>query len=239
MDAKQKLEIIEEFKEWWRSEMAVAHKSNTLKLTSLKEFKINPFLWSYLAYYLEGKGDPETLAKVLVYPRALGTSPSTSFGQRFQQFITKYFKDSFGSSIAGMDIEFIDKIDGRKKYCQLKAGPNVVNHDDVATVKDHFREAKARARTNNLDVQVNDYMFCLLYGEKWEWNGFVKAIDKEYIVVSGKDFWHRFTGDENFYSDLISAIGEVAKEYNMKEAIEGVIKELAKEIEAAYPDVTT
>lgn len=236
MDESRKREIIENFKKWWREELAVAHKANTLKLVDLKEFKINPFLWSYLAYYLEGKGDPQTLAKVLIYPRALGTSITTSFGQRFQSFITKYFKDTFGSSIPGIDIEFTDKVDGRKKYCQLKAGPNVVNHDDVTSVKNHFSEAKRRARTNSLDVGVNDYMFCLLYGEKWEWNGFVKQINSEYVVVSGKEFWHRFTGDPDFYSDLIQAIGEVAKEYNMKETIDRVVNELAEEIKKAYPE---
>ena len=236
MDKTQKQEIIENFKKWWRDDLATAHKQNTLKLVNLNEFTINPFLWSYLAYYLEGKGDPKALAKVLIYPRVLGTSVNTSFGQRFQNFITKYFKGTFGSSIPGIDIEFEDKLDGRRKYCQIKAGPNVVNRDDVQSVNGHFREAKARARTNHLMVVAEDYMFCLLYGEKWEWNGFVKEIDKEYIVVSGKDFWHRFTGDEDFYSDLIKAIGEIAKEYNMKEAIEEVVDKLADEIKRAYPE---
>lgn len=236
MDEIQKREIIENFKKWWREELAVAHKANTLKLVNLKEFTINPFLWSYLAYYLEGKGSPEALAKVLVYPRALGTSINTSFGQRFQKFITKYFKDTFGSSIAGIDIEFIDKVDGRKKFCQLKAGPNVVNKDDVDSVMNHFGEAKRRARTNNMEVNIDDYMFCLLYGEKWEWNSFIKQINKDYVVVSGKDFWHRFTGDQDFYSDLIQAIGDVAKEYDMKEVIEEVTHKLAGEIKKAYPE---
>lgn len=237
MDESQKREIVENFKKWWREELAPAHKRNTTKLVSLKKFKINPFLWSYLAYYLEGKGDPKALAKALIYPRVLGTSITTSFGTRSQQFMTKYFKDSFGSTTPGIDIEFTDKLDGRKKYCQIKAGPSVVNVDDVDTVKGHFRDAKARARTNNLDVQVGDYMFCLLYGEKWEWNAPIKAIDKEYIVLSGKDFWHHFTGDLEFYNDLINAIGEVAKEYNMQQTIEEVVDKLADEIKKAYPEV--
>ena len=30
-----------------------------------------------------------------------------------------------------MDIEFEDALDGSHKYCQLKAGPNTINKDDV------------------------------------------------------------------------------------------------------------
>jgi hypothetical protein len=28
--------------------------------------------------------------------------------------------------VAGIDIEFIDAIDGRRKYCQAKLGPNTI-----------------------------------------------------------------------------------------------------------------
>lgn len=237
MDETTKKEILQRAKEWMRDELAVAHKANTLKLVDLNEFTINPFLWSYLAHFLEGNKDYKTLAKVLVYPRVLGTSINTSFGQRAQQLITRLFSDTYGSAISGIDIEFEDKVDGRKKYCQVKAGPQVVNHDDVTTVKGHFTTALRTARTNQLPMQATDLMFCLLYGEESEKNGFVKAIESDHVVVMGKDFWHRFTGDEDFYSDLIEAFGEVAIEVNMKETVESVIEELANKLEAKYKEV--
>ncbi|MEI3611152.1 PmeII family type II restriction endonuclease [Pseudogracilibacillus sp. SO30301A] len=55
-----------------------------------------------------------------------------------------------------MDIEFIDKLDGRKKYCQIKADPNTINHDDVTTIKNHFNGIRNLARTNNLQIGLND-----------------------------------------------------------------------------------
>ena len=178
---KEKAEILEKAKEWWREEFALAHKKNTLKLSSLKKFDINPFTWSYLAYFLEGNKNPETLARVLLYPRILGTSVNTIFGSRFQGFISRVFEGVLGSAISGIDLEFIDKLDGRKKYCQIKAGPNIVNRDGAISVKNHFKSARMIAKTNNLPLNVDDFMFCLLYGEPWQKNSFIKNIEKEYV----------------------------------------------------------
>lgn len=86
-------------------------------------------------------------------------------------------------------------------------------------------------------MQHTDLMFCLLYGEESEKNGYVRSIETDYIVVMGKDFWHRLTGDEDFYSDLITAFGEVALEVNMKEAVEEVIDKLANKIEEKYKEI--
>lgn len=237
MDKAAKKKILEKAKAWMRDELALAHKHNTLKLVSLDEFNINPFLWSYLGYYLEGNNKPQSLAKALIYPRVLGTSITTSFGERAQGLITRIFGGR-GSTTLGMDLEFEDQTDGRKKYCQLKAGPNVINRDDVKTVTDHFKSAINLARANHLKLQVDDCMFCLIYGEPGQENNWVKAIAKDYVVVMGQEFWHRFTGDPNFYTDLIHAIGEVAVEFNMKKDLAKVVKKLGEKIKQKYKGMT-
>jgi len=237
MDETTKAEILEKAKNYFRKNLAEAHKKNTIKLKSVKEFTPNPFLWSYLAYFLQGKNDAETIAKVLIYPRVLGTSINTSFGMGIQHLVTTMFAGISGSTTPGIDIEYIDKIDGRKKYCQLKAGPNVINRDDVATIKGHFRAAINLARQNHLPVQNDDYVFGLIYGEPSQQNSFIQEVQQDYPVLIGKDFWHHFTGDPNFYSDLVNAIGEVAVETNMQDTINEVIQDLAKDIEKNYPEL--
>jgi hypothetical protein len=232
-----KNEILEKAKLWWRDELAVSHRANTMKTAAVKEFTINPFLWTYLAFFLEGNKSPESLAKVLIYPRVLGTSINTTFGNQFQIFITRVFEGVIGSTTPGIDLEFIDKVDKRKKYCQLKAGPNVINSGDVTPIKEDFRKAVRLARTNNLTLNNDDFMLCLLYGESWQTSGHIKKIKDEFPVVVGADFWHRFTGDPNFYSDLVNAIGEVANEFNMKDNVNQVIKDLALDIDEKYPDL--
>ncbi len=238
MDEATKKDILERAKSWMRDELIPAHKVNTLKLASLDEFNINPFIWPYLAFFLEGNRDYTSLAKALVYPRALGSSISTSFGQRAQRLIVRLFEDSaFGSGIKGIDIEFIDKIDNRRKYAQVKAGPNVVNRDDVETVGRGFETLKNKARLDGLELRTTDMMFCLLYGEADQKNGFVREIERNYVVSMGEDFWHRFTGDKNFYKDLIAVFAEVATEVNMKKEIGAVVQKLAKSIKKEYGEL--
>ena len=94
-------------------------------------------------------------AKALIYPRSFGTSLVTSFGN-FMQTLCNELKQSYPSTTTGMDIEFDDTVDGRYKYCQLKAGPNTINKDDVTTVKDHFRNAINLARTNGQAIASMD-----------------------------------------------------------------------------------
>jgi hypothetical protein len=98
--------------------------------SKLKSYNINPIVVKYLSQILEGKYSPEGVAKALFYPRVLGTSINTSFGTRIQDMFVE-LNIAQGSLISGMDIEFVDKIDKRKKWCQIKAGPNTINSEDV------------------------------------------------------------------------------------------------------------
>src|ERR1700761_2278952 len=100
MSKIEKGKIIEIFKDWFRNELVISHKRNTEKLKDLNEFKINPFLIYYLSNYLEGNSDSKSLAKALIYPRVLGTSITTSFGMRMQDFVTKLLEDTQGSLIS-------------------------------------------------------------------------------------------------------------------------------------------
>ena len=130
----EKEEILQKFKFWFKDSLIASHAKNTKKLNSIKKFQVNPFLLYYLSNYLEGNSNPESLAKVLIYPRVLGTSITTSFGTHMQSFITKVL-GAYGSTTKGIDIEFIDQIDKREKFCQLKTSPNSLNRDDYARIQ--------------------------------------------------------------------------------------------------------
>src|SRR5690606_17298596 len=98
----------------------------------------NPFLDKYKAQFLTGNDSPESVAKALIYPRVLGTSINTTFGSKMQKFCSEVL-EGFASTTSGIDIEFIDLVDGHRKYCQVKAGPNTINKDDVDTINRHFQ----------------------------------------------------------------------------------------------------
>lgn len=227
MDRIEKEELLNKAEAFFQ-EIIDNHYKNIVKLKSLKEFDINPFLWQYLSNCLEGDSDPKSLAKTLIYPRVLGTSITTSFGQKMQQFITTL--GAYGSTTQGIDIEFTGN-DGKKKYCQLKSGPKALNRDDVKTIGDHFKGVRNLAITNNLDVGLNDLLFCLLYGEPERKNSFIKELEKDYRVLVGNEFWTEFTGDPQFYDDLINKVSYVAQKVNMKSTIDEVVNQLAKEIQ--------
>ncbi|MBP2259150.1 PmeII family type II restriction endonuclease [Virgibacillus alimentarius] len=223
-------EIIEKAKDFFRNEIAPSHIANTKKLKKLKDFDLNPFLHKYKASFLTGNDDPESIARALVYPRVLGQSINTTFGNKLQKFCSEVL-EGFASTTSGIDIEYIDKLDGRRKYCQIKAGPNTINKDDVETIKGHFAGVKNLARTNNLNVGFNDLVVGVFYGTPDNLSGHYKRINEEYPVIVGQDFWYRLTGEKDFYQRITDAMGEVASEYDGSELIEEVINTLTKEIE--------
>jgi len=236
MKNKDKEELISKFKTWFQETLIENHKRNTKKLVDVNEFNINPFLLYYLSNFLEGNSDPTSLAKALVYPRVLGTSITTSFGQNVQSFVTKVL-DGYGSTTSGIDIEFIDQLDGDRKYCQLKSGPNALNNDDVVTIKGHFRGVINLSRTNNLKIPHENLVFALIYGEQEDANSFIKALEEDHVILYAQDFWHRLTGDDDFYFDLIKAAGEVARDVDMKSIVEDVIDKLSSSVEDKFKEL--
>ncbi|PAV27937.1 restriction endonuclease [Virgibacillus profundi] len=222
--------IIEKAKEFFRKEIVPSHIAKTEGLIKLKEFNLNPFLDKYKASFLTGNDDPKSIAKALVYPRVLGASINTIFGNQLQKFCSEVL-EGFASTTSGIDIEFIDKLDGRRKYCQIKAGPNTINKDDVETIKGHFAGVKNLARTNNLNIGFNDLIVGVFYGTREDLSGHYKKIGKEHPVFIGAEFWYRLTGEKDFYQRLTDGIGDIATEYDGSELMDKVINTLAKEIE--------
>lgn len=236
LDQKVLDKIIDNFKQFFKDEIAHNHVNNTIKLVRLKEFKLNPFLDIYKARYLTGKDDAYSIAKALVYARTIGTSINTSLGTQLQKYCSKIL-EGFASTTTGIDIEFIDKLDGRKKYCQIKAGPSTINADDVFTIKNHFDGVRNLARTNNLNIGLNDLIVGVFYGTPEQLSSHYKKLDQDYPVIVGQEFWHRLTGHADFYNILGEAMGETALDYDGSELLEEVIQHLTKEVEIAFKKI--
>ena len=233
MDERQKQSIIDSGKRYFR-EIIIPKHLNNLQTLKLKDFKINPFLVNYLAAFLCGNTEPRSLAKALIYPRILGTSINTSFGQNIQIFISSLAEvTGSASGIDGIDIEFVDALDGRRKYCQCKAGPQTVNKDDIATILGHFKHLHNKARLDRMSVQIDDMIVGVLYGENNELSAHYKIINSHYPVYCGAEFWEHLTGDKHFYYRLAKAFGEVVEEDNIdgSQLILNKIEEIAREIE--------
>lgn len=232
MNELQKEAIIRSGKEYFRTIIIPKHIDNLTKL-KLSSFNVNPFLINYVAAFLCGNTEPLSIAKALVYPRILGTSLNTSFGQNIQVFISQLQEVIGGASgIEGIDIEFIDAIDGRRKYCQCKAGPQTINKDDIATILGHFKALMNKSRIDRMGLQFEDLIVGVMYGENEKLSAFYKAIDTHYPVWCGAEFWEHLTGDKDFYNRLAKAFGDVVEEDGIDGSVLILkkINELAEEI---------
>jgi hypothetical protein len=226
----ENLIVLEKAKVWFKTRVVTGHLARTKKLQRPSEFKINPFLAPYLSAFLTGDVTAEGIAKALVYSRSLGSSISTSFGQNLQTFISDVLGDAYGSIISGIDIEFVDKVDNRKKYAQLKLGPNTINKDDVATINNHFKGIRNLARTNQVALGATDLVICIMYGTENEISSHYKKLrdNHNYPLFVGDDFWRRLTGDEDFFEKLVHAISQTLGQVNATQEVAQVITKLAK-----------
>ena len=220
--------IINKAKEFFKVNIAESHLEKSRECTKLKNFSYNPFLIKYLSKFAFGNTDSISLAKSLIYPRILGTSISTIFGNNMQNFISDVLS-SWGSPTKGIDIEFFGS-DGRRKYCQVKSGPQTINSDDVDTIEGHFKNIIRVAVRNRSDLRPSDCIVGVLYGKPEQLSGCYKKISKDYPVLSGKDFWEELTGEEDFYDRLITAFSEVADSISSSSILQKEIELLAEDI---------
>lgn len=229
----QEKELLELITNYFKDKIFENHKINVLKNHSkLKSYNINPIVVKYLSKILEDDFTPLGIAKALYFPRVLGTSINTSFGTRIQNMFVEIGLAG-GSLIKGMDIEFIDKIDGRKKWCQLKSGPNTINSEDVRPLLRKFKTVLNLARTNNISLNNNDLILGVLYGEEESLSQHYRKIDEEHPVIIGQEFWHRITGFENFYAKLVKILDEMILTLDTEDFFKKGYLTLAAEIETS------
>ncbi len=224
-------ELLKEISNYFENEIIEKHLNNLIKKHSkLKNYQINPILIKYLSQLKENDVSSEGLTKALFYPRALGTSITGSFGSKFQKMFSELGMAK-GSLIDGMDIEYIDKIDSRKKYCQLKSGPNTINSKDVNPILREFDKVVGLARTNSYpNFNNNDLILGIIYGEKKQLSGHYQRIDKRYPVIIGEEFWLRITGYKGFYKKLIFKIDNLIYAMSSDKRFEDAYSMLLEEV---------
>jgi hypothetical protein len=225
-------ELLKDIVDYFEEKIFVQHIDSSLnKNSKLKAYNINPIVVKYLSKVLDDRYSPEGVAKALFYPRVLGTSINTSFGTRIQDMFVD-INLAQGSMIKGMDIEFMDRIDNRKKWCQLKAGPNTINSEDVNPLIKKFTDTINLARTNRAlsGIRNSDFIVGVLYGDPAELSMHYKNIDKSHPVIVGRDFWHRLTGYPSFYDHLVTALHVMITNLDTKDFINKGCEDLANEI---------
>ncbi|MEK7076168.1 MAG: PmeII family type II restriction endonuclease [Patescibacteria group bacterium] len=207
---------------------------------NLADFNIHPFNLVALASGVFGEANSKNMAKALIYPRALGTSIVTSFGNKMQKLCVSLL-EAEPSGVPGMDFHFTDKVDGGKVFMQLKAGPNNINSGDVEPILEEMRSAYRLLKTNMAGKKMPKFAMGIVYGTIEQISGSYKAIQNSSVgaqdnvpIFIGKDLWHRITGDTDFYFSLIDIFIELFEGENYSKSLDRAINNLAKEIQDKY-----
>lgn len=222
-------QILQNAESFFLENIIPSHIQGIEKASKLSSYDYNPFILKYLAFTIDGEVSPKSLAKALLYPRVLGTSINTIFGNKIQSFIANVLPHSAGTIVDGMDIQFVDAEDGRVKYCQVKAGPNTINKDDVKTIVDHFQKALNLSRTNRMHLAADDFVLGILYGTTMSAN--YRKIQESYPVYTGEEFWYHLTGERRFYEKLCNVFARAALQADTEGVLNRALDNLTKEIQ--------
>ena len=223
--------VLDAAKVWFEEKIIASHLRNTLMLSDVDKFNINPFTVWYLAKFTDNEVTPRSIAKALILPRALGSSISTSLGTNLQRFITDTLVTAYGSAASGMDSDFKDRRDGLNKYSQIKLGPNTINKDDVKTINDKFKGVQNLLKANGQSLSKSHFAVGIMFGEESEVNTWYRELRDEHgwELYVGKDFWWRLTGDRDFLDRLIDVIQNSTENSAASTALESTIEKLSQD----------
>lgn len=189
-------------------------KVASLNLSAVLKSK-NPYLFK--AKNLELAGD---FVKSIV-DAYLSSQEETLFGnllETFAIFVSQTVNGGFKSNFRSVDLEFQR---GNIYYIVgIKSGTNWGNADQIAAMKNHFKEAKSKLREQGITDEIVAVNGCM-YGVEPHPLKDVRRIrggsavpeepDKVYYKYAGQDFWYFVSGDDDLYRAIIQPIDQEAK----------------------------
>lgn len=197
---------ISELKKFVEENIVEFHNARIEGLKRLNLSKIllqkNPYLFR-AKNILTAERFVDNLAKA--YISSQEESMFGGFLERLAIYVCNKVYGGKKSSSEGLDLEFVK--DNVIYIVAVKSGTNWGNSSQIAKMKEDFRKAKQRLRTNTKKMRVEAINGCC-YGR-------VTKTDKgEYQKIAGQDFWEFISGDPNLYLDIIEPLAFKAKERN-------------------------
>lgn len=195
---------LEEVKRYIEENIGSFHKAREEGLKKLKLSKIllkkNPYLFK-AKNILTAQKLVESLVKAYI-----SSQEETMFGtflERLAIFVCEKVYSGKKSSAEGIDLEF--RKGGVIYIVTVKSGTNWGNASQISKMKENFRKAKQRLRSNAQKKPVEAINGCC-YGR-------VEKPDKgEYRKIAGQQFWEFISNNANLYTEIIEPLGHRAKE---------------------------
>ena len=199
---------LEEVKKYIEENIGSFHEARE---NSLRELKLSTILLKKNPYLFKAKNilTADILVRNLV-SAYLSSQEETMFGtflERLAIFICEKVYTGKKSSAEGIDLEF--EKDGVLYIVAVKSGTNWGNASQIAKMRENFRKAKQRLRTNAKRIPVEVINGCC-YGRV------VKTDKGEYHKIAGQHFWEFISNNSDLYTEIIEPLGHKAKERNKK-----------------------
>ncbi len=173
----------------------------TLELKSVLERK-NPYL-----FRAKNPADASAFMADLLDAH-LSSQEEGLFGTLLEQvaiFVCEKARGGRKSAVEGIDLEFEDAASSTKYLVSIKSGPNWGNSSQIKKMRDHFLQARRILGTNTRKgtkiVAVNGCCYGRTLNE-----------DKgDYVKLCGQAFWELVSGDAEFHTRLMEALGREAE----------------------------
>lgn len=178
---------------------------------AIKNLKLSKILIKKNPYLFKAKNiqTSELFVKTLT-DAYLSSQEETMFGSFLERLAIFTCNKVYGgkkSSAEGIDLEF--EKDGILYIVSVKSGPNWGNSTQVAKLKELFRKAIQRLKTDAPRRPIEAINGCC-YGK-------VAKPDKgEYQKIAGQKFWEFISANKDIYTEIIEPLGHRAKERNEK-----------------------
>ena len=221
-------QILQTFTSWfdgWLDDRILATKN----FAKIDQYKINEFTLIFQTLALRNKLDVNSIAETLVTIGWAGQSLSTSFGDQLQKKFMIKIPGVNASVVKGIDIEYIDFFDKKRKYVQLKTGPLTINAGDVKPILDEFTSAKRLARQNGLIVPDTDFIMGVIYGKRKQINAhYLKIEQAGYDVMVGNDLFEHITGIPGLADKIMRIAKKLMRSKKPYPHLQKAKRELAK-----------
>ena len=203
---------LEEVKNYIKENISSFHEARE---EGLKDLKLSNIILKKNPYLFKAKNilTAEKFVRSLV-DAFLSSQEETMFGgflERLAIFVCNKVYGGKKSSAEGLDLEFEKQ--NVLYVVTVKSGTNWGNASQIAKMKENFRKAKQRLRTNAKKLPVEAINGCC-YGR-------VTKTDKgEYHKIAGQNFWEFISDNSDLYTEIIEPLAHKAKERNQKYELE-------------------
>ena len=165
----------------------------------------------------------------------LSSQEETMFGNLMEDLAIYICNQVFNGQKAkqgemrSIDLEFTR--DGVYYIVGIKSGTNWGNSDQIDRLKNSFKTAKDRLRSNNITSPIVAVNGCIYGRDDQPLKQDASDPDKNYYKYCGQSFWELISGEPDLYIKIIEPLGKEAqkRDLELQDLYDRVVNKMTKE----------